>query len=285
MADLINSTARTLEIVNAEGIPAPRASTLQTSLGKRLLFICGNPRSGTTALYRLVSAHRDILVGSELYIPAFNKGDITAAYFQRDALASAIFDSPAGGDVDALRARYDSAAIIGDKHPALFRAYSYLWDRFPDCELLYIVRNPLSVAESYNERLKRDRDWQRGHNLALIEWNRSVTETLAELDRSRNIIVVSYEQLFLSKDHAAKLFVALKLDPSRADEDAVAKCIEEYRVVSAKPVERNDILRSIVMMNAAFAPWRRLRREHCIFNHWDLVARKEIDAVRRKARI
>ena len=248
--------------------------------GKRLLFIGGNPRSGTTALHRLIDAHPDTLIGCECYIPAFNTGEITRAHFEREALTCAVCSTGEAGaapqveNIEAARARYDGASVVGDKHPAIFRAYTYLWDRFLDCELLYIVRNPLSVAESYLERLRDPGDtWQRGIGLAMQEWNRSVTETLAALEQGRNIVVVSYEQLFLSAAHVRKLFAALKLDPSRADHAAIARRLEEYRVLSTRPVPRNEHLRSRIMMQAAFGPYRKLRREHCIFTRKPLPAK------------
>ncbi|WP_108661520.1 sulfotransferase family protein [Acuticoccus kandeliae] len=237
---------------------------------KTILFVGGCPRSGTTALTRLLNCHPDILLGNERYYWPMDKHHATPDLFDRARFLeiregdthSGARDPYAGSDADQ---KFDGARYVGDKYPPIYRAYDFLAERFPDARVIAIVRNPFSVAESYEVRARNDGDdWRRDHAQGIRDWSASVVRTAKAVESGMKVTVVSYERLFAAGADISPLYAALGLDPAPAF-PAADGILQHAQRVGAKPAPRNDTIRFEVALKAQFGPYRKLVTEHCIF--------------------
>lgn len=181
---------------------------------RRHLFVCGTARSGTTALARLLNAHPQIALGIERYKnillrepdPSFDY----AKLFTKDRFLSfepgdsnIDFAKSYTTDMNRARREFDDAIYVGDKVPGLYKRLDFLHREYPDCVVVYIVRDPLYVATSWQARASDDADaWKAGQDYveAIEEWNRSLQAALEGRDLfGDNLIFVSYERLFFDR--------------------------------------------------------------------------------------
>ena len=118
----------------------------------RLVFLVGFPRSGTTLLDRMLSAHPDIEVLEEQELLA----DIRESLLEEQALET--FDSLGQAHIEAAREEYlrgvrearqqPSRQVIVDKLP-LNLVYLFLIHRlFPNARILFALRDPRDVVLS-----------------------------------------------------------------------------------------------------------------------------------------
>lgn len=88
-------------------------------------------------------------------------------------------DSPRYSAVyEAARAKYDDAIYVGDKTPGLYKELPFLKEAFSDCNVIYIMRSPDTVAFSWQNRAdKGGESWPatNGYEAAVDEWNKSLS--------------------------------------------------------------------------------------------------------------
>lgn len=176
----------------------------------RLLFVAGLGRSGTTALFSVLSAHPQIVLGVERYKRLYIRNDvaITEDLFAHDRF----FDfsdeatnlTPEIGQhwavhYEQMRERWDSATYVGDKLVTI-RAQR-IWETIPDARFVFIVRDPQQVAASWHARASDPRDtaWgeARDARRAVGRWNQAVRRVRrAVRQRPDHAIVVEYERFF-----------------------------------------------------------------------------------------
>ena len=247
-----------------------------TAQDKSYLFVGGCARSGTTALASLLNAHDDVLIGDERYWKVIMRGDLTLEHFAKDEFLSR--GKPADSrhstrsvekpDVDTA---YDAARVIGEKIPKLHmlydRKHNDVWRRFPNCRLLYIVRNPVSVVESHEQRRLDETDpWDQGAFRALDAWNYSVRSAIKAVEDGVPLMVVTYERLFASRDHARQLLTTLGFSMSGVDHDRIDAIYDTYEEkLRTAPSLRNEDIRMHIAMNADFKSYRQLIKKFCIF--------------------
>ena len=182
---------------------------------KKLLFVCGAPRSGTTALTHLLNTHPSIVLGVERYrrllmgAGARGKPDEVRRFigqlFERDRL---LFEQHPDdsrpfppSEVASAAVKFDQCSYVGDKAPALFRRIGTLATAIPEAKFIIIVRDPVPVAVSWQRRAERENDtWPatRDHRAAVTMWNESVESALEALDTltPHQVACVRYETLF-----------------------------------------------------------------------------------------
>lgn len=246
---------------------------------KEILFVGGQPRSGTSALARILNAHPRILIGLERYYHVIRRNGLTPDHFVKDAfLAVRERQSSRGGglpfaSVEKTALRFDEAAIVGDKYPPISGAYPLIDRVFPGSAIVYILRNPLSVMQSHDTRLRgAGRDWKRGAEEVLSDWNESVCATLARVRSGARMIVVAYERLFAGISGVRRLFARIGVSPDEADERRVAHLLDEYQSLKLKPVARDDEMRLLASLRASFAEYRELLNNHCILGEPERAA-------------
>lgn len=176
----------------------------------KYLFICGCPRSGTSALAQLVNLHSEICVGIERYFNTILNGNkLNPEMFNRERLLNyqkgdSFWSEPPFFEV--MKSKYDDAVYVGEKLPRLYEKFNLIEKNFDlnDVYILYIFRDVLSVAESYQVRSQntsdvnwgRDQDWR----VAIKDWNMSIEMFLAFKNKIK-LLPIRYESLFACKNN------------------------------------------------------------------------------------
>ncbi len=178
----------------------------------KYLFLCGCARSGTSALWRLLTANEKLAIGLERYInrcseqfglvPELYKKDRFYSLQEGDTHFKSLSKGGSGAYYTQLEERYESATYVGDKIPRLYNYYNQLFHNFPAAKVIFIYRNVFDVAQSFNNRFNDPEDgWNRDYLKAIKSWNTSLSETLSQLEiRSSNFFCIAYEDLFF-KDY------------------------------------------------------------------------------------
>ena len=189
-------------------------------MSKKYLFVCGCPRSGTTALWHLLTAHPQIVLGIERYILlAYKKGSLQPALFEESKFFDLQPDETYYSDLvkynkyyQLAADKYRDATWIGDKIPPLDLDYGAIEANFENAHILYIVHNIIDVAASYQKRANdpNDATWNptRNYRKAVHDWHHSLRETLrfhAEARRT-SIKIVLYDDLFLQSSDLGPIF-------------------------------------------------------------------------------
>jgi hypothetical protein len=183
----------------------------------RLIFLIGAPRSGTTLLARMLSAHSQIHGRAEphLITPIAHLGyygNVQKAPYDpinvEQAVKEIVAEIPRGeaGYLDALRAYTDSIyaqlmeaappakRYLLDKTPAYALVLPFLTKLYPTARYVVLTRHPLAVLTSYVESFF-DGDWNvaLSHNPILARYVPALARVVRE--RPVPLVHVKYEEL------------------------------------------------------------------------------------------
>lgn len=229
---------------------------------KKLLFLSGVARSGTSALVRVLNSHPNILIGQERYFFRIRREELQPEHFEKERFHRLEEGDTHGAGFKAeekvFAKAYDAATYVGDKFPLLYAHFDYMFDTFPEAGHVYIFRNPLSVIESYHRREQNPKDrfrktWQQG----LAEWNESVARVAKMDDAERAAFhLVEYERFFDSTDAMNGLFARLGLEPLA--EERLQPFVDKFRSLSDSAGPRHDIMRRQVALEANWDAYRKL---------------------------
>jgi Sulfotransferase family len=202
-------------------------------------FVFGCQRSGTTALAGLLHSHDAVVIGMERYKNLIKRRPkaFRPALFEPDRFFdfqegdTNLNPSRFGGHrLHHLRVHYDEAyrrfadgtvRYVGDKVRAHESVLSPIAAQFPSPKFVFIYRDLLRVAGSFNARAgnPRDRNWPatNDHEFAVKRWYESFATADALIERIglENVFIVKHERLFngeMRTCHA--LFRFLGLDTS-----------------------------------------------------------------------
>lgn len=199
---------------------------------RRYLFVCGVGRSGTTALARCLNRHPRIVLGVERYGRALMTPPCADFDYCGLFVKDRFFDfRPADSSVgrgpppsgwpkrlydDAYR-KYDEAIYFGDKIPGLYRRAPFLHETFPGCKVVFLLREPVAVAMSWQARAEDPSDGWFSHNgfaAAITQWNASLAATmLAKTILGDDLIVALFEDVFSRGGRGLeRLLAKLQLD-------------------------------------------------------------------------
>ena len=233
---------------------------------KRILVVGGCPRSGTTALVRLLNTHPHVLIGDERYYWRFDRNQVDGALFERERFLDLREEDRhwregrapfPDGDTGAA---FDRAHVVGDKFPRLAQVAAHLAETLPDAQLLYIVRNPLSVVESYEARRRDETDhWPFGAERGLADWNAGVRAARRAGPRT---IIVTYERLFGPDSDPARLFAALNLDPTLA---APADVLGQAARLRHREGPRCETTRFLVAQHGDWSAYQEVAAHRCLY--------------------
>ena len=151
---------------------------------KRILFLTGVARSGTTAMAQLLNRHPDICLGIERYKAKFLRrsefegADFTPErFFDFRASDTNILPGNAAkwrGIYDRMAEKFPGARVVGDKIPHLYEKFDACSQVFPEAKWIYMLRDINGVASSWNARAGNPKDkWssKRDFRAAVETWN------------------------------------------------------------------------------------------------------------------
>lgn len=196
---------------------------------KKFLFVCGVGRSGTTALCEALNLHDDIVLGVERYkYKMIGAGfpEHPERLFEKERFFSyeeedtniRMDSKECKGIYERAYEKFDNAVFVGDKTPGLYKVLPSLARGFPDCKVIYILRDPITVAFSWQNRADKGRPSWPAHNdykASVIEWNRSLKIISSAREAwGDNMMLVNYETTFGLEAHALfpNLLEKLELD-------------------------------------------------------------------------
>lgn len=222
---------------------------------KKALFICGCPRSGTTALWHLLSAHEDIVIGVERYAAMMlkrNWGTLNSQHYLKERFFEVMDGDTHYSDLKEFHEfqghyelayqRYDNATYYGDKIPELYNDFEGFSERFPDAKVLFISRNLYDVCLSYNRRLNLDTDsWERTISDAVADWNKSHDQFRKYVNKEFQGRVVEFEDIFRTGEGSTEVLNAIFSFLGLEVTDAV---VDEYNKIIENTIGLEDRRRS-----------------------------------------
>ena len=188
------------------------------------LFVSGVPRSGTTALGRLLNTSPDIELYHELY-PA--RVGYTAQMFDPRLMPSLVERRYEPEKRPVINAD-PNLLFRGDKRPLFLNSWSVTQRNFDprQIRIIHIVRDPRNVAASYEKRRgraltgKRNWDADRGswHAESDLQLNRQTLERVQQSEFASAIKVVPFRKALCSMDTVREMhdFIGARLDVEAA---------------------------------------------------------------------
>lgn len=223
----------------------------------KFIFVSGCPRSGTSAMVRLLNRDPRIALGMERF--KYLKGRLERRHFRREYFLNPTPDETnvlAPKFYRRLRRKFDSGTAVvyvGDKvlPHGDSSIYEGLAREFADCRFLYMFRQLEGVANSFNRRAANpnDTNWpaKNDYRLAVEVWN----ESLAALQRflgteaGQRTLVVSYEQVFSGDvDYLRAIYDFLDLEILPATESAFADATRDWEERSARAGQLDGQIRA-----------------------------------------
>ena len=177
-------------------------------MSQKYLFVCGCPRSGTTALVRLLNSHKLLAIGMERYkyyasknkINKINKSSFEEKFFfdfqdNQTNITWGYFYRP-------LKDKYQQGVVyLGDKYPHYYNFYNEIDQEFPNPKWIFMLRDIHDVAMSYNARAANPEDkWpaEADYTKAVVHWNDALAKTWKYLKANKDpkLFVCQYEKIF-----------------------------------------------------------------------------------------
>jgi len=173
-------------------------------------FICGVPRSGTTALAYVLNSHPQVCIGIERYkFPIMREKIFDQSFFEKSrffdfkSTDTNILPKP-GTEFEKIYAdmyqKWDHAIVTGDKLPRLYTMLDDVQRFIPDSKFIFILRNIESVASSWNARASNLNDiWpaENDYRACARIWNNANRQILAQQQRTPGVVhIVIYEDFF-----------------------------------------------------------------------------------------
>jgi hypothetical protein len=202
------------------------------------LFICGCPRSGTTATANLLNRDPRIAMGLERF--KYIDGHLRPHHFLREYFLNPTLDETnilRYGFYDRLRRKFEagSVALVGDKLPARDGAAELqrVAAEFPGSRFLFVLRELRDVAASFVQRAADPSDpkWPStyDHRHAVRRWNhslRALRGLISTGDVEGRVFILDYERFFSGEvTHHAALYRFLALEPTTAVNRAYAEAV------------------------------------------------------------
>lgn len=227
--------------------------------GRRFAFVTGCSRSGTTALTRLLNKHPEVCIGFERFAKVTRRRELAPEHFEPERFLDVQAEDTHYDALTGFRAfharKIGQARVVGDKLPHLSDRYRAAFRAFPDAKVVYIMREPFSVAESFERRAGDPLDgWaaERGYMAAIEEWNESLKRTAGALEkRPDQVGVFCFQELMVEGNSLKRLYAFLGVEAPGTDQ-------RDAEISLTPPARVNPALRKAVAEKADFQTYRRL---------------------------
>ena len=220
---------------------------------RQYVFATGCARSGTTALARLLNLHPDVCVGYERYSKLALAGKLEPGLFEPDRFRDfreedCFAQRYAEGTFRAeVFSKIDTAKVVGDKFPRLVENIDQL-DAFPNVKLIFIIREPLGVAHSFEARAKNPNDsWEsdRGAIASIAQFNQALNAMTDVIQAGRfDYLIVNHNNLFDDPAEHRRLFSFLGVDPEKLGD--VSGIVEQAKQKKRESTD-SEIMEHILM--------------------------------------
>lgn len=223
--------------------------------GPAPILILGLPRSGTTLVEQILSAHPDVRAGGELSF----WNEIGTAWYRAGAA------SPAADFLAAEAAKYRSllrcmaprAALVTDKMPLNFQWAGLIHLAWPGATMLYCRRCPIDTALSIHQTHFNPRIAFPTGGTALVGYMRAAARLCAHWQRvlpQSRFIEVDYEQVTAEPEAAVRRIVAacgLAWNPACLHPEKSVRTVK----TPSKWQARQPIYRTAVGRWRKYEPW------------------------------
>lgn len=234
---------------------------------KKPLFVCGCPRSGTTAMGSLLAGDPRIVLGIERYGTMFFGNSLTPDLFERERFLSlqpgdTFYRSFAPDQFAAMQEKFDTATYVGDKIPYLYRYLARLDESLPGAKVIGTVRNIFDVAASYEARARDETDvtWSRDKKTiaAVDDWSASV-QAFLKPPANVELFPVVYEEFFTHRKGLDKLYAFLELDVTPEVRNLYTRlCMrgDQLEAIRTRDLSSDDVF--YISQSAPFGPYRQI---------------------------
>ncbi len=190
------------------------------------LFICGTARSGTTAMWQLLTGDERLVIGLERYSKLCSNQPLTPDLFTPERffnlqITDTFYPDLQGFDPYYAKAEklFATADYVGDKIPKLFNFLDTLLANFPQAKVVFMLRNIIDVATSFETRANgvNDKSWPatRKTQAAIKEWKHSL-QTLKKYSNDERVFPIIYEEFFSENSSLEPLYQFLGLEPTES---------------------------------------------------------------------
>ena len=172
------------------------------------LFICGCPRTGTTALWHTLMASESIFLGVERYGALVRRPNtLSNKHFEEhrffniecgDTFYTNLFEFHEFKPyAEGAKQKYGNAKYLGDKIPKLYKDFSGFSSRFPEAKIIFMLRNIYDTALSYKRRSQSSSDsFNQSTYDCVQDWNEALRRFSVNDGLEFNGLAVEYERLF-----------------------------------------------------------------------------------------
>ena len=223
---------------------------------RRMLFICGAPRSGTTGLWRLLVADPRIVLGMERHGARLRKTEFRADLYEKKHFFDFVTHPNAARLAvpyyeNEAAERFDSAIYIGDKMPLLYKVYDRVRTIFPEAKIVVLLRNIFDICESYQARLEDHADnWKFGVTDAVGHWN-SLLAFLSKHGSDPRVKVLVYEEFLSDIAVYRDLYRFLDLPMDSGFPSRYETMLEETERLRRRRVPRTTEAQKLLVLRSA----------------------------------
>ncbi|GHB16969.1 hypothetical protein GCM10007094_00450 [Pseudovibrio japonicus] len=185
---------------------------------KKLIFIAGSPRSGTTALTRLIAASYDVhhVTARELGTNIDSKETWESGIFGRITNDEAIVD------------RFEKIDCIPpyllEKTPDNIFHINRILKVFPDSKIIIPIRSGVDVVKSLQVAKETFLEEEPNFKKSCRQWRQS-TEIIVKLPKDSRILLVDYERFMADKHGTAEnIFKFLGISTRN-----ISECVNEMQ--------------------------------------------------------
>jgi hypothetical protein len=240
---------------------------------KKYLFITGCPRSGTSALWRIITSHPKIMLGMERFSGQMVNHELSPELYREERFYNIMHGDTSVGDShlylpapEMRHSVYKQIVYIGDKLPYLYLFLDTLAEKFSGAKVVFINRNIFDLATSYNARAEDSNDlsWNRDmrSEKAIRHWTDALTK-LQSIPSGVDLACVNYESIFYQNSNIKPIFDFLGLDFSsevvQAHQEVINNSKNLENIRRERKLSSNEIFN--ICTSAPFELYRQIAKK------------------------